>query len=515
MDSSSDTFTNIVPVVDDRDDEAGIGMHVHDPVWFLTRQWLLGEHQGEIASSPVMAKYSRALTIIKSSDAGYDPAIIPAEAIVESEIGDWWTLGRRIRAGQHVFNNIFNNISDEAKNKAKKDCLFDNLPPPYENFKGQLDGKLLWINRNDLGLKENDFGNFNPPNEGRSDWDEKNLVYQQGEDRAFKMDNFKLIVYEHTGGVLDWYSVDAVVASEAHVNPLIEEKEVIPSALQFPGAPASRIWEIEDVELDFGAYGPDSAHVPTAITIDLVSSLGNDWFMIPVPALAGHALQVTKLVVTDSFGRTYSSDSPNTLKPPKDWSLFKTTGLPDNVLLLWHIAELPLEGQVLERVQFAWDHQSNLLWAVERIIDGVTAENMRKMSAGSQPLNDGKPSGDLTKPRSYVYVPSEGVESFWHPYALTDKDRIFEQHGLVDLSWITPVPMPHPKAALLTADNADLHKINPGAVPASGIELERRWMLARDMGGNPVLWIQRQRLPLRTPPPHQLHFDVFEQFKNK
>ena len=30
----------------------------------------------------------------------FDPTVIPAEAILESELDDWWTLGRRVRVGQ-------------------------------------------------------------------------------------------------------------------------------------------------------------------------------------------------------------------------------------------------------------------------------------------------------------------------------------------------------------------------------------------------------------------------------
>ena len=71
--------------------------------------------------------------------------------------------------------------------------------------------------------------------------------------------------------------------------------------------------------------------------------------------------------------------------------------------------------------------------------------------------------------------------------------------------------MPPPRAEILqagTPESSQLHQVLPMAIPSNGIEVERRWMLARDMLGNPILWIERQRKPLRTPPARRLRFDV-------
>ena len=79
----------------------GFLAEVHDPVWFLGRQWQLGEHQGEDAASPVTVLYRASHLPIElhNDDKRMDPTVIPPEAIVESEPGDWWTPGRRIRIG--------------------------------------------------------------------------------------------------------------------------------------------------------------------------------------------------------------------------------------------------------------------------------------------------------------------------------------------------------------------------------------------------------------------------------
>jgi hypothetical protein len=72
--------------------------------------------------------------------------------------------------------------------------------------------------------------------------------------------------------------------------------------------------------------------------------------------------------------------------------------------------------------------------------------------------------------------------------------------------------MPEPTAKVLADPNAGstgpAHQIEPATLPAAGITIERRWMLARDTAGNPVLWIQRQRHPVLAPPSRLLRFDV-------
>ncbi len=129
-------------------------------------------------------------------------------------------------------------------------------------------------------------------------------------------------------------------------------------------------------------------------------------------------------------------------------------------------------------------------------------------------LNTGKPTGDARQAREYAYVPAEGVAPYWHPYKILEEaaEHRLVQHRLVDLSREEPLLMPAPEAKVLQSNDPDqLHWITPLAIPSNGIELERRWQLARDTRGNPVLWIQRQRRSLLSPPARRLRFDVMEE----
>src|SRR5215469_1546897 len=151
----------------------GFQAETADPVWFLGRQWQLGEHQGEDASSPVSVAY-RARTVPIEPVAGQpllDPAVVPAEAIVESEPGDFWTPGRRISIGRLV--------AAATTLPADPALALGGLPVPYDVLDGTgPDGRVLWQQRAALHLDENWFGPVRPPvSEPLDLWDSAELAY--------------------------------------------------------------------------------------------------------------------------------------------------------------------------------------------------------------------------------------------------------------------------------------------------------------------------------------------------
>jgi hypothetical protein len=509
-----DRYNRLEPRANDRDMENGFAARVHDPLWLLARQWQMGEHQGENASSPVRVDHMVSQSPIEPLEGNpqFDPAIVPAEALVESEIDDWWTMARRIRTGARFESSLAGN----------PDFTFADPPPPYEAFKGKLDGRAIWRRRDDLRVE---FETDAPPADIAEAWNSMRFNYE----RQFENAESALKVADHHGGPMDWYSADAVGTPPLGEAPAISMNPLIPTPLEYPGAPHSRFWEIEDAAVDIGGYAPDSAHFATMLLVDLIYSHGDDWFLFPVTGKAGHVLTVRKLKVFDSFGRTWVSDigigdtgalEHDGLKPPADFSLFACDGLAPHSLVLWPVAESPLESLPLERVQFGVDEHSNLLWALERIIDSRDVQrkpDVVDLTVASQPYPPAIPVSDLSGKRAYDYVPAAGAESRWHPYRLNwdaPTEPSFELWGLADYSLQMPRPMPHPEAEVLksgTPAGGQQHRISAAVMAGGGLELERRWQLARDMNGNPVLWVQKQRKVLRNPPARTLEFDVMRQ----
>lgn len=511
-----DTYVRLESRPGDRDLENGFAARLHDPLWLLARQWQMGEHQGENASSPVRVECTVTRTPIDALDAGgvFDPVTIPAEALVESELDDWWTMGRRVRVGERLV------ARPEIRNTP--DVRFTDPPPPYDAFRGRVDGRAVWNQRAALGTPVSAFGVDAPPADSPLAWDSRHLNYHT----RFKTGERPLAVCDHHGGPMDWYSADGDADEALQAPAVVPHATVgVPTPLEYPGAPHSRFWEIEDREVDIGGYPPDTAHFATMLLVDLVYSHGDDWFLFPVTAHAGHIVTIGSLAVRDGFGRTYGSDDleggvprhPG-LHAPTDFTLFRCDGLNDASLVLWPVAESPLESEPIERVQFGVDEHSNALWALERVIDGRQVERVTVDADLAHPAYPPpKPISDTTQARTYVYRPSVGVETRWHPYGLDWEaagELSFVQHGQADYSPQRPRPMPHPDAEVLKAGTRTaplLHRVAAAALSQGGLELERRWQLARDVRGRPVLWIQRQRRALRTPPARTVRFDVLEE----
>lgn len=497
----------------DLDLQNGFAARVHDPLWLLARQWQMGEHQGENASSPVRVDTTVVRSRIAAVDGNpaFDPAVIPAEALVESELDDWWTMGRRIRVGDR--------FKDNAAVVGASALVFDDPPPPYDAFAGRPDGRAIWRARETLHIGLAAFGADTPPQDSPSAWDSRKLNYNI----RFETPERPLDVTDHRGGPMDWYSAD--VPADAAPVPELPAKPMrpsVPSPLEYPGAPASRFWEIENAAVDIGGYPPDTAHFATMLLVDLIYSHSDDWFLFPLTGKAGHIVTIRSLTVTDSFGKSYASTELTDvseprypgLLPPTDFSIFETVGLDPASLVLWPVAESPIESAAIERVQFGTDEQSNALWALERVVDSrEVTRGPNSPQPGDQPYPAPTPVANLQGVREYNYLPGIGMETHWHPYQLDWEGKggpAFVLGGLADYSLQVPGPMPRPRAEVLKNGAAPekLHRISPAVVAPGGFELERRWQLARDMEGRPVLWIQRQRRNLRTPPARTLRFDL-------
>ncbi|HEX2221086.1 MAG TPA: hypothetical protein VHK06_01020, partial [Candidatus Limnocylindria bacterium] len=118
--------------------------------------------------------------------------------------------------------------------------------------------------------------------------------------------------------------------------------------------------------------------------------------------------------------------------------------------------------------------------------------------------------------QGYAYRPSTRVPAHWHPYVVDaiDGRRRFVQGRAADLSGAVATLLPAASSDLLldpaSGGTHPVHQIEPAAIPPDGVHLERRAILARGTDGHPVLWTQRRRLPLLSPPAFRLRFDTLE-----
>ncbi len=511
--------------------QRGFLAEIADPVWFLGRQWQLGEHQGEDAASPVLVRvaYRRQPIGEDPSRPGQFPGrgpdeekpLTPAETIVEGEPDDWWTLGRRIRLGRAAYERA-GPLLDNLPAHERAALGLPPLPPPYDVFAGGYDGLAMFRRRQALQLPPDLFAEC--PTVARGDhWRAAKFVYETS--FALAATPGALRIARHDGGEIDWWSAEAT-------DPLPEAGDdqrfaavQQPARFNYPGAPAPRWWQIEDARVDIGGFPPDRSHFPTLLLLDLLLEHSNDWFTFHLDAQIGDIVTVDGITVVDIFGDEYSSADPRwtaRLSTPATGSLFRLRGweAAPGALALWPVAATPVTGEALEQVALGVDEDANLLWAVEERADGRILASLENEPAPSPAL---APNPDLEAGSAiaYLYQPSTATPHHWHPYVLDvdpEARRRFVQARLVDFTQPPQTPTwlaPAPRARLLADDQRGpgdpFHAVDPGEAPVSGLRLDRRYVLARRTDGSPVLWVQRRRLPLLSPPAHRLRFDVLQE----
>ncbi len=505
------------PVSPATDLDSGLRARVADPVWFLTRQWQLGEHQGEDASSPVAVRVDISHEQLRYDPRRphLDPTIVPAEALVEAEPGDWWTVGRRIRLGRAAAPLLAQLSSMQLER-----LRFGALPTPYEELAGELDGRAIFT----AGLLAGNAIWSEVPSPPADRWSASELTHNA----AFRAGRRMLDVKDHDGGDLDWFSADgrsgplAVTGTDP---PEPRTRSVVPGRISYPGAPKPRWWQIEDHTVDIGGFSPDRSHLGSLLLFDVALAHSDDWFWFPVPAplppgpgqsapaSAGVVIRLHKTIVRDSFDAEWEIASPP-VDGPGAWSLFHTAGLDAGSLVIWPVAIAPQSGPVLDEVLIGVDEDANLAWAVELRADGRqlladagTAEAIQEVTR--------------TGTRAFRYLPSTTLPPQWHPYRRMHPSRMFGdwQQGIVsDLTGPWPRPRPGPASRLIGGPSGPGagrgHQMSPTAIPSSGVALRRRPKLARDTEGRPVLWVERSAQPIVGPPTSHLRFDVLAEDAN-
>jgi hypothetical protein len=500
-----DVVLRLEPDPHQRDLARGWAAELADPTWMLGRQWQLGEHQGEDASSPVAVEVTPSTTLIRPVDGQeeLDPATVPAQALLESEPDDWWTVGRRVRLGRAAA------VQAEAEGiNLPASTRMAELSAPYNALDGEPDGRELWRRRSQLGLEQEWFGPVTPPVAVPVDlWDPATLSYSA----TMTAGGTTLSISRHDGGPLDWYHADADgpigtggTDGTGGTEPVVR---VTPGRLRYPSAPLPRWWQIEDAQVSIGGQAPDRSGLATLVLVDLIVNHSDDWYTISLPVTAGTISTLEDVTVIDSFGDRWP------LRPPEDWSLFATQGLTSSSLVVWATAPAPLAGPVVDGVLFGMDEDANLIWAVEQVVAGRTLASSPPDPQQEPQPSDGAPESG--PPRRFAYRAMTPVPRYWHPYVLDDSPDIrrrFVQGRAADLSGPDPVLMPEPISDLLhdpRAANGDpVHHLEPAAIPAEGVRVQRRAMLARSTQGAPVLWHQRRRESLSAPPVIELRFDI-------
>jgi len=413
----------------DNDLRRSLAAEIRDPLWFLARQWQMGEFQGEDTGSLAYIQYSGSTTpmprwVKQGSEVALDPGA-PLEQQTLSEpfapdLGmqvelshDFADLLRKAVADEGQANSVLTAFGAIDAYKIKPladDVELNPVDPESKRFVAiaaghALNGYALYT----LGIAIKGGGSL--PNGLPTDaalvaqlktalsklvdrvravfgdvgvadpltWQKERLEYQlqvvaiEPSGRG----NARLDAHPDSDGEYEWFSFD--VGSK---NPAASEtapKQVsftmVPTRVHFDGMPAPRFWNFEENTLALPDITAERDDLVKLMVADFMLVHSNDWYTIPYALPVGSLAKTNYILVRDVFGKlTVVRRADNGAAPGTDrWTMFSITdrsgateGLSDYFILPPTSGPAMQLGSVLEDVRFGRDEMANMAWGIER-----------------------------------------------------------------------------------------------------------------------------------------------------
>jgi hypothetical protein len=348
---------------------------------------------------------------------------------------------------------------------------------------------------------------------GRS-WNPQRLEYAFALGARLSTGEVVLTADEYGTGTVDWYTFDAVsepsLGSPAiTVEPEAIDEVVIPTPVRYPGMPSDRLWALEDARVYLGGLDAGPTDLARLALVEFSLVFGTDWFLVPFDLPYGSVARVDRLVIRDTFGvEVHVNPSRDVGRP--GWTVFQNTGLEDaswlaDLFVFPATVRHVLEGSPLEEVALFRDELANLVWGVERIVQGASGEPVRRdRLPSSESIRQSIPDdiGDAM----IVYRLMTPVPEHWLPFvAVPIQGRSaesfateLERRPMVRFLEDDTIEVAHPRGLLLRADptgdvEADRLRVADEEIPREGVVLTRTMQLARTEGGGTVLWVGRRK----------------------
>ena len=206
-------------------------------------------------------------------------------------------------------------------------------------------------------------------------------------------DGIALEADEYADGRLDWHTFTATgttgqPAGRPHARS--DPFTVVPTAVTYPGMPASRLWEFEDARVNFGAVEAQPEDLGRMLLSGFALVYGANWLLVPLEVPVGALVRITRLDVRDTFGRT-TTVGPTA--PGGEWGMFGVSRA-DGARRAARCSIAPalaasLQGRDVEEVLLLRDEAANLAWAVERAVEGEDGRPADR----AQAAHEARPAG--------------------------------------------------------------------------------------------------------------------------
>lgn len=339
------TWTRLEPQPRDASMERSLQAQVRDPLWFLARQWQVGEFLGDDAGSPIHATIAAEMRTLTTYRPGLNPAstvaidpALPIEVHVERESVALDMRGS-VQQGLYFENLIRQSaIAASAAVIAAFRSTFPiaalspdptYAPPEALRFRsiaaGRVtDGETLYASARAVAAGQTPaiplpaeasnpgmtaviaafvafrISLFSEPTTD-SPWQSANLDYEFALGSPAPDETITLEAPEFPGGHLDWYSFSldqtAPIATPSTQTPPATQTSVaqvtsmtldfLPNQVVFRGMPDSRWWNFEDAVTDFGQLDVEHVDLAKLLVMEFALVYGNDWFWVPIPIQVG------------------------------------------------------------------------------------------------------------------------------------------------------------------------------------------------------------------------------------
>lgn len=529
--------------------EQSLRAGVHDGLWFLTRQWQMGELESEDAGSAIDARVITRQIHIDRMALQQNPAKIysdeiPMETQIEREKVPF-TLALKIQIAQYFLQlhtsalksaylsgykslyPITGYTADDFSNQELSQQLL------LSTVKRSLDGEAILKDVSDGSFKtKNNISNADeveidllltnfkswynrlysqPSSPEENAWNGQQLSY--GFTTAApksETDQMVLSSDAYYQGNLDWYNFDVDTGQtqlelnlDGYVPEITQESAIsfIPTATAFKGMPNQRFWEMEERQINFGKLNAKTTDHLLLLFAEFGLVYGNDWFVIPYKMKVNTLAEVSGFVVTDVFGdRTLIQAADEGADNDwQRWSMFNLSnkdhiGSYNRQFFLPSTLTNSLQGKPLEKVNFMRDEMANMVWGIEEIIPDGTGTGISGHDAATRDgvLPPPVPASDAL----IRYVLGTSVPENWIPFLPVQlpgnqQDIHFQRAAMPKLG-MPPKETIKAKGVLLN-EQASPYFINEEEIPYSGTLISRAWQRARWYNGKTYNWIGRYR----------------------
>jgi hypothetical protein len=428
--------------------ERALKAEVRDALWFLTRQWQVGEFIADDAGSPIsmrMRLETAPLTKYQAHDQPVEPfdetlplnakverrpvTLVSAERPVALELRllmgrQWLKLIDGIGYEQDFIDHYKIDAPDpETRDDADRAAA----PEVWQWFAAtsgrRMDGAALYLHlkansanraydgiavdpgdRNDLDNAATRFIEWferlfhQPPSRDATAWIPPRLEYAFDCSAPARAGEQVFTADEYNRGDLDWYDFDLDDRSPGLgdvVPPSAGDLTgvtlaMLPTPVQFEGMPNPRWWAFEDRKTNFGQVDAATTDLAKLLFLEFALVYSNDWFLVPCTLDAGSAATVRGIAVKTVFGERFWIEPTDDGAPPAGrWSAFTldVKGASEqrrSTLLLLPTAAKVQEGDPLEEAMLVRDELANMVWAIERVVPLANGTSKRGAEAAAE-----------------------------------------------------------------------------------------------------------------------------------